>query len=448
MGRLFGTDGVRGIANTELTPHIAFAVGRAFAAHLAARDPAPRVLVGRDTRLSGPMLEGALTAGIASAGVDVYAAGVLPTAAIALLAQRIGAGGVAITASHNPAADNGIKLVGPDGFKLTPKAEESIERTVRQILAGEDTLPLPQGDAVGRIQPYGRAADMYTEALLALSAPDLAGYKVVLDLAHGAAVTVAADLFRRLGASVKTLYAQPDGLNINLHCGATSPGALAEAVVREGADVGFAFDGDADRVIAVDELGRVVDGDHIMAITALHLLAHDRLPERTIVATEYSNMGLQDAVQAAGGRVVTVTAGDRNVVEAMRRGGFTLGGEQSGHIVFLEHSTTGDGLLTALKLCELLQASGGPLSALRDQMRVYPQVLLNVAVRSKAWEGNAKITETLEAVRRELAGHGRLFIRASGTEPVIRILGEGRDATQVRRAVDAVAAAVREELGA
>lgn len=447
MGRLFGTDGVRGVANRDLTPQLALAVGRAFGAYLLKTHAAPRVLVGRDTRLSGPMLEGALAAGLTSVGVEVLLTGVLPTPAVALLAQRQRAAGVAITASHNPAEDNGIKLFGADGFKLSSDAEGAVEETVKELLAGRDRLPAPVGGAVGRIKHYDEAADFYIEALLGTGAPDLSGWKVVLDAANGATVPVAGAFFRRLGATVTELSVQPDGLNINQGCGATRPEFLAEAVGREGADVGFAFDGDGDRVIAVDEKGRVVDGDHILAIVGLHLLASDRLPHGKIVATEYSNLGLVEAMEAAGGGVVIAPAGDRNVMEAMREHSLVLGGEQSGHIVFLEQSTTGDGLLTALRLCEIIVGRGLPLSQLRDQMSVYPQLLVNVPVRTKAWEDNARIVAAIEAARTVLQGKGRLFVRASGTEPVIRIMGEARDEALVRQVVQDVANVVREELG-
>lgn len=448
MGRLFGTDGVRGVANRELTPQLAFAVGRAFAGHVLEQGQGrPCVLVGRDTRLSGPMLEGALVAGIASTGVDVSLAGVTPTPAVALLARKKGAAGVAITASHNPAADNGIKLFGADGFKLSIETEADIEQTVRRILSGNDRLPTPTGGAVGRIAPLAEAAAMYIEALIGHRTLDLSGLHIVLDSAHGATVPVAGELFRRLGATVSDLSVEPDGLNINVKCGATEPAMVAEAVHRLQAHLGFAFDGDGDRVIAVDERGRVVDGDHILAIAALHLLSLGRLPHKTIVATEYSNLGLTEAVEDAGGRVVTAGTGDRNVVQEMRRGGYILGGEQSGHIIFLEESTTGDGLLTALQVCQILKERGLSLSALRDQMRSYPQLLVNVPVRSKEWEENVRVAEVVARVRSELQGEGRLFVRASGTEPLIRIMGEGRDKERVRLGVEEVAAVVREELG-
>lgn len=450
LGKLFGTDGVRGVANRDLTPLLALRLGRAYGIDLVDRvGGRPRVLVGRDTRISGPLLEGALTAGLASSGVDVNSVGVLPTPGVAYLVRHTGAdGGVMISASHNPVEDNGIKFFGSDGYKLDDSAEARLEAAVGTMAAGGDAFPSPIGEAVGRVSPFEDVPRLYAEFLLSTVEIDLSGLKVVLDCGNGAASELAPEVFRRLGADVVPLHVDPNGVNINVACGSTHPQVAQEAVVRHGAHLGFTFDGDADRVIAIDELGRKVDGDQILAFCACHLLKQNRLPERTIAATVYSNLGLTQAIERAGGRVVTTPAGDRYVLEAMRAHGLVLGGEQSGHLIFLEHNTTGDGVLAALQVVKVMQEQALPLSALAGQMKRLPQVLDGVRVREKdGWDQNEAIQRAIAAAERELQGQGRIFVRASGTEPLIRVMGEGPDQQSVERCVAAVCQAIATALG-
>lgn len=446
MGRLFGTDGVRGVANRELSPEIAFQLGRVGAAVLAGHGGRPRVLIGRDTRVSGEMLEAALAAGIASVGADVLRLGIIPTPGVAFLTRALGASAAAmISASHNPVPDNGIKLFAGDGFKLPDAVEDEIERGLQ---AGGDDLPRPAGVEVGRIYEDREAWRQYADFLRGSCQESLAGLSIVVDCAFGAAYAIAPAVLRALGAEVTALNDSPDGARINVHCGSTHPGLLQREVVADGARVGLAYDGDADRVIAVDERGDVVDGDHIMAICALERLSQGDLPKKTIAATVYSNLGLREALRAAGGEVVITPNGDRYVLEAMRREGLAIGGEQSGHIIFLEENTTGDGLLTALKVLGAMVRSGRSLSGLAAQMQTFPQILENVPVSAKdGLAGNGTIGEAVATAEDELAGRGRIFIRASGTENLVRVLAEGPDEEELRRMVDQIAQVVRQELG-
>lgn len=440
MGRLFGTDGVRGIANEALTPELAMALGQSGARQLAGGSRGP-IYVGRDTRISGQMLEAALVAGITSAGVDAVLLGVLPTPAVAHLTRTEHAtAGVMISASHNPVEDNGIKFFYGDGYKLPDETEDRIEAA----LHAEWTRPV--GAGVGRVRHDADAWRRYGAYLVSLGQP-LAGLRVVIDCANGAAYHVAPWVLQQLGATCLVVHAAPNGENINVRCGSTQPESLQEAVPAHQAHIGLAFDGDADRLIAVDEKGELVDGDHILAICGLDMLRAGRLPKQTLAATIYSNMGLQLALQRAGGRVLSTKAGDRYVLEAMRDHGLTLGGEQSGHVIFLEHTTTGDGLLTAIKLMSVQQKAGLPLSELAAQMVSAPQVLKNVRVRSKLWEGNATITAAIDAAQKDLGHTGRLFVRASGTEPLVRVLAEGSDQALVEKAAEQVAAVLQKELG-
>ena len=453
MGRLFGTDGVRGVANRELTPELAFQLGRAAGASLLRRrggSPGrPRVLVGRDTRASGPMLEAALVAGFNSAGVDCLSAGVVPTPGVAYLvrSKNFDAGAV-ISASHNPVADNGIKFFSSSGYKFSDEEESEIERLVTELQQGRDALPRPTGGEVGSSGAAPSLAGEYAEYLKGRFDLDLSGMRIVLDCANGAASALAPDLFRSLGAEVIALHVEPNGVNINVECGSTHPRVLQEAVVKAKADAGFTFDGDADRVLAVDGEGGLLDGDHILVALALDSARRGALPRGRIAVTAYSNMGLRVALAGEGIGVVETPAGDRFVLEAMRREGLGLGGEQSGHVILLEHQTTGDGMLTALALLDVARRSGQTLSALRALMRPFPQVLENVRVqRKEAWKENARVLEAIARGEQALGERGRLFVRASGTEPLVRIMGEGENEEQVRRVVAAVAEVVRAELG-
>ncbi|HEY8393876.1 MAG TPA: phosphoglucosamine mutase [Thermaerobacter sp.] len=452
MGRLFGTDGVRGVANDDLSPELALRLGRAAAAVLAqAAGGRPRVLMGRDTRASGDLLEAALAAGLMSAGADVVPLGVITTPGVAFLTAQLGAtAGAVISASHNPPEYNGIKFFSAEGRKLPDALEEEIESLIAaEPSAGAGAgLPAPVGGAVGRRQPEAAAAERYIEHLRSVVRSDLRGLRVVVDCAHGAAYRLAPEVWRRLGVRLTVLNDRPDGTNINVDCGSTSPEKLAEAVVREGADLGVAYDGDGDRVIAVDERGRVVDGDAILAVLARDLLARDALPHRTVVATVMSNLGLERALAAAGARLVRTKVGDRYVFEAMEAGGYVLGGEQSGHIILRQYAQTGDGILTGLVLADVMVRSGKPLSELASVVQPVPQVLVNVRVaRKDGWEQEPAIRTAIRRAEERLGDAGRVLVRASGTEPLIRVMVEGDDEALVRELAGEIAGAVRHALG-
>lgn len=454
MQRLFGTDGVRGVANIDLTPELSFALGRAAGAVLASRNPIndggrPRLLIGRDTRASGPMLEAALAAGANSVGVDCDLGGVLPTPAVAFLARAKGYdAAVVISASHNPVEDNGIKFFSSGGFKLSDDEEAEIEKAVEAVRGGDDRLPRPTGAQVGSQREATRLAGEYVDFLCRAFPLDLSGVTIAVDCANGAASKIAPAVLKRLGADVVVLNAEPNGANINVECGSTHPHVIAEAVESGKATIGFAFDGDADRLQAVDEGGRVIDGDHILAILASDMMERGTLKNAKIAATTYSNLGLKIALEALGASVVETPAGDRYVLEAMRREDLVLGGEQSGHIILLEHNTTGDGLLTGLALLDVLVRSGKSLRELAQVMKALPQVLENVRVSDKtAINGNEAIRRAIAQAQAALGTNGRIFVRASGTEPVIRVMGEGQDERVVRQVVTQVVEAIQAELG-
>lgn len=446
MARLFGTDGVRGIANQELTPELAFALGRAGAVVLANGSSRPRVLIGRDTRISGQMLEAALVAGVTSAGADAVLVGVVPTPAVAFLTKALKCdAGAMISASHNPVEDNGIKFFASDGFKLPDQVEDEIEALVHQPPNG----PRPIGAEVGRVIERSDALQMYINELCSRVPVNLDGLHIALDCANGAASVCAPEILRRLGARVTVIHNDPDGTNINVECGSTHLESVQTLVKAVGADLGIAHDGDADRIIAIDHRGEVVDGDHILAICGLRLLKQGRLPHNRIAATVYSNGGLVQVFREAGGDVVITAAGDRYVLEAMLKEGLVLGGEQSGHIIFLGDSTTGDGILSALKLLEVMVESGQTLEELARVMPVYPQSLVNVPVRDKnGWNSQPEIAAAVEEAEHQLAPYGRLFVRPSGTEPVIRVMGEHPDRELVEVAVRHVADRISAYLGA
>ncbi len=441
MTKLFGTDGVRGVANRDLTPELALRIGRAAALLLSEKNGPGPVLIGRDPRLSGQMLEGALVAGIASTGLDVILAGVIPTPAVAFLARRFECcGGIMISASHNPLEDNGIKVFGGDGYKLNDEEEGRIES-----LVAADDYPRPIGGAVGRVINKQDAVTLYIEDLKQNVPLNLQGLHVALDCANGATSAYAAGLFRDLGAEVTSSYDQPNGENINLYCGSTYPEKIQQLTKEAGADLGFAFDGDGDRVLAVDERGNFINGDHILAIAGLHLLENDRLPARKVVATAYSNGGLRQAFLANGGDVRYAPAGDRFVLDVMLEEGCILGGEQSGHILFLDNSTTGDGMLTALKLLEIRSIRQKTLAELAQSMEDFPQLLINITVESKAWEESELILAAIKRAEKSLSPGGRLFVRSSGTEPVIRVLGEHPDESLLKEILGEVADVIAAE---
>jgi len=443
MGRLFGTDGVRGVANTELAPEDALLIGRSAVEFFRTKTRRPKLLVGSDPRISSDMLEAALCAGLCSGGADVLRLGVVTTPAVACLIRLNGAdGGAMISASHNPFEYNGIKLFGHDGYKLRDEVEDRIEALFKARRPA--TI---QGSTLGRSETDTEIIDQYIDYLVGTATRNFRGTKVVIDCANGSASAVSPRTFRRLGAEVYAIHNRPDGTNINVDCGSTSPDSLQRAVIERGADVGLAHDGDADRLIAVDENGEITDGDQIMTICGLHMIRKGALKERTVVATVMSNMGLDIAFRKAGGRVIKTRVGDRYVLEEMRHEGYNLGGEQSGHIIFSELGTTGDGILTAIQLLSVMKETGYPLSKLAKQMERLPQVLVNTRVsRLDRFEANAKIAIAIEDAEDELGDRGRVLVRPSGTEPLIRVMVECEDGQQARRIAQNLVDVVKREL--
>ncbi len=429
MGRLFGTDGVRGRANADLTPELALSVARAAASVLADRDGTSRpvAVVGRDPRASGEMLEAAVVAGLASAGAEVLRVGVLPTPAVAFLTARTGADlGVMISASHNPMPDNGIKLFSRGGHKLPDAVEAAIERRIAGQLSAEDTADhRPTGSGVGRVRDLPNAVEDYTDHVLSALRQPLTGLRVVVDCAHGSASRCAPEVYRRAGAEVHVIGGEPDGWNINDGIGSTHLGPLQAAVAATGADIGIAHDGDADRCLAVTADGDLVDGDQILAICALALHESGNLVADTVVATVMSNLGFHHAMRDAGITVATTAVGDRYVLEALRAGGLSLGGEQSGHLVFLDCATTGDGLLTGLALLSRMSATGSSLAELASVVQKLPQVLVNVPVADRlAVAESDDVARAVNAVEAELGESGRVLLRPSGTEQLVRVMVE------------------------
>jgi phosphoglucosamine mutase len=444
VGRLFGTDGVRGRANADLTPELTLAVASAAARVLVAHDDShrPLAVVGRDPRASGEMLEAAVVAGLTAAGADVLLVGVLPTPGVAYLTASFGADlGVVLSASHNPMPDNGIKLFARGGHKLPDDIEAEIEAAVAAGPSGR-----PTGAAVGRVRAADDAAERYLTHLLAALPARLDGVRVVVDCAHGAASAVAPELYRRAGATVTEIAAAPDGLNINDGVGSTHMAVLTRAVRTAGADLGIAHDGDADRCLAVDAGGALVDGDQILAMCALSLREDGRLRENTVVATVMSNLGFHRAMRAADIDVITTAVGDRYVLEALRAHGLSLGGEQSGHVVFTDAATTGDGLLTALHLMARVARTGKPLSELAAVVQRLPQTLVNVRVLDKAAvAASTAVVAAVAQAESELGGGGRILLRPSGTEQLVRIMVEAAtqaDADEIAGRVAAVVGAV------
>ncbi len=446
MARLFGTDGVRGLANVELTPELAFKMGRAATYYFGKEYKRPVFYIGRDTRVSGHMLEAALAAGICSAGGEAVLLGVVPTPAVAYLTRQHGAqAGVVISASHNPYPDNGIKFFAGTGYKLPDAVENELEELID---AEPDRMPRPTADSVGFITTKHDLLTEYVEYAVSTVEQSLQGLKIVLDCANGAAYEAAPAAFRQLGAEVIVLNDCPDGVNINAGCGSTHLQQLQAAVARHKADLGLAHDGDADRCLAVDENGEMIDGDQIMLICALEMLKQNTLAEKTLVATVMSNIGLHQAIKNAGAKVLVTPVGDRYVLEAMLKHNLVLGGEQSGHIIFSQYSTTGDGLITALKLAAALKQSGKKMSVLAKVMTRFPQLLENIRVKSKeGWQENANIAAAIKAGEAELGDNGRILVRPSGTEPLIRVMAEGPSLTDLERIVGSIAAVVRQEQG-
>jgi len=422
MGKYFGTDGIRGVANEALTPELTLRLGRVLGARLRKEFEKPKVLIGRDTRVSGHMLEGALIAGLTSSGVSVMKLGVISTPGVAYLTKNLGvSAGIMISASHNPVQDNGIKVFQADGYKLSDEIEAEIEA----MLDKEDVLSRPIGGEVGSVESFSMGVGKYLSFLKATIDVDFSGFKVALDAAHGSASHLARQLFVDLGAEVVEIGASPDGLNINQACGSTHPEALQELVVKEEADFGFAFDGDADRLIAVDHEGKIVDGDHIMFILGQHLNEEGKLAHGTIVSTVMSNLGFYKAVEACGMKSVATKVGDRYVLEEMRKEGYTFGGEQSGHLIMLDHISTGDGLLSGIQLASVVKKSGKSLADLASDLVKFPQLLENIRVKDKdAIQANPEVLAKIAEVEAEMAGNGRVLVRASGTEQLLRVMVE------------------------
>lgn len=447
MTKYFGTDGVRGIANGELTPELAFKLGRIGSYVLAKEfEGTPKILIGRDTRISGVMLESALLAGILSTGVEVMTLGVISTPGVAYLTRVMNAtGGVMISASHNPMEDNGIKFFGADGYKLTEAQEKEFEELLN---AEEDTLPRPTGADVGSITEYFEGGHKYIQYLKQTVDEDFTDIHVAIDCAHGATSSLATHVFADLEADISTIGASPNGVNINDGVGSTHPEKLAELVKEKEAHIGLAFDGDGDRIIAVDENGNIVDGDKILFILGRYLKSIGRLKADTIVSTIMSNLGFYKAVQKHDMKSVKTAVGDKYVVEEMRENGYNLGGEQSGHIVLLDYNTTGDGLLTGLQLVNIMKVTGKTLSELASEMTVYPQELINVRVTDKhAVTENEKVAAVIAEVEKEMEGNGRVLVRASGTEPLVRVMVEAPTHEECEQYVRKIVEVVQAEMG-
>jgi phosphoglucosamine mutase len=443
LGRLFGTDGVRGLANADLTPELSLSVARAAAGVLADRDGTSRpvAVVGRDPRASGEMLEAAVVAGLTSAGAEVLLAGVVPTPALAHLTAETGADlGVMISASHNPMPDNGIKLFSRGGHKLPDALEAAIERIV---LGGSSESLRPTGADIGRVRALPDAAERYARHVLSTVDQPLTGLRLVVDCAHGAAAATAPEIYRRAGATVHAIGDAPDGWNINDGIGSTHLGPLIEAVRAQGADLGIAHDGDADRCLAVTAAGEVVDGDAILAVCALALHERGALKDDTVVATVMSNLGFHHTMRDAGISVHTTAVGDRYVLEALRDRGLSLGGEQSGHLVFLDHATTGDGLLTGLALLSRMRATGASLAELASVVHRLPQTLINVPVTDRmAVSESDEVAQAVNAVEEELGGRGRVLLRPSGTEQLVRVMVEAPTQEQADEVANRLAGVV------
>ncbi len=443
MPGYFGTDGVRGVANQLLTPELAVRLARAHGSWLFRQYGRCRVLIGADTRVSSNMLECAYASGLASSGIDSVLIGVIPTPGVAWLTQQGDyRGGVMISASHNPVPDNGIKLFGEDGFKLN----DEVSRQLEEWMDGVE-LPRPTGIEVGRIEWQIQGRQAYLQHLKGLCPEGLTGLKVVLDCAHGAACELAPRLFRELGAEVVEMHSQPDGARINVECGSTHLRGLAQAVLEHGAAVGIAFDGDADRCLGIDEKGQTVDGDRMLLMFGRMLQGRQELPGQEIVATVMSNFGLEVALRELGIGLVRANVGDRYVLEEMQKRGCPLGGEQSGHLIFLQHCTTGDGLLCGLRLAQYLKLRATPLSALVGEFPALPQKLVNVPATRKERLGNdATITEAIEKVTSQLGQRGRLLVRPSGTEPLVRLMAEGPSESELDQLLEALRIVVAERL--
>lgn len=449
MLKYFGTDGVRGVANAGLTPEMAFKLGRD-GGYVLTKDKKDgeraKVLVSRDTRISGQMLEYALISGLLSVGIEVLEVGVITTPGLSYLVRAQGAdAGVQISASHNPVEDNGIKFFGSDGLKLSDAKEEEIEKLIDAL---EDKLPRPSAEGLGTVTNYHEGASKYLQFIENTLPEELSGIKVVVDGANGAASALISRLFADMGVDFTTIATHPDGLNINDHVGATHTKKLQEEVVKQGAQLGLAFDGDADRCIAVDENGNEVDGDHIMYVIGSYLADHGRLKKDTIVTTVMSNLGFTKALERRGLKNIRTQVGDRYVSEEMRANGYNLGGEQSGHVIISDYHNTGDGMITGLHLLYVMKDTGKSLSELLSDFKEYPQRLINVPVENKKdWKEHKRITEAIEKVEKELSDEGRIFVRPSGTQSLLRVMTEAPTQELADKYCEEVAKVVEEEMG-
>jgi len=442
MGVLFGTDGVRGIANKDLTPELAYKLGKAGAFSLSNGKCGSNFILGRDTRISGGMLASALIAGMCSVGINVIDCGVLPTPAVAHLTKVTGAsGGVMISASHNPFEDNGIKFFQSGGLKLEDEMQSEIENLVNDDCK---TVPVVYGSSVGRIYDGGKYITHYIEYITNSVNADLSGLKIAIDCANGATSHVAEMVFRNLGANVSVFFNEPDGININAGCGSTHPEALSKIVVEDGYDAGLAYDGDGDRLIAIDEQGNILDGDYIMAICGLYMAQKGDLRNNTVVASIMSNMGLEIALKKQGISMLRTKVGDRYILEELLKGDYNFGGEQAGHIIFKDYMVTGDGIFTSLYLTSILARKGRHLSELGSVMEKLPQVLVNVKVSNKeSYNKSDNFKKVLFEAEKKLRNTGRILVRPSGTEPIVRVMVEGVDVNEIQEIANAVANAMK-----
>ena len=446
MTKYFGTDGIRGIANKDLTPELAFEVGRA-GAFILTGGKKGKILIGKDTRASGDMLEASLIAGITSIGLDVVTLGVVPTPAVAYLTREYKAiAGIVISASHNPGEYNGIKFFNQDGLKL----DDSVEDEIEAILNKEVEVDLrPTGKDIGRVSTHADGAHDYKEFLKKSINIDLKGIKVVMDCGNGALSQIGPETIKELNGEVVYVHDSPNGMNINDNCGSTNPAIIQDLVKEHGADIGISFDGDADRIIAVDEKGNIIDGDHILAICATHLKENNMLNKDTVVGTVMTNMGLDIYLKELGLNIVKTKVGDRYILEEILKEGYSLGGEQSGHIIFLDYNTTGDGLATALHLLEVLRSSGKTMSELSIVMKDYPQILENAVVpndKKYNYLENKEIKEEIEKIEEHFHGTGRVVIRPSGTEPLVRVMIEGESQEEIEKIAKNLASLIEDRL--
>lgn len=447
MGKLFGTDGVRGIANKDLSPELAYKLGRIGGYFLTRGKKRPKMVVGMDTRISGDMLEGALSSGLNSAGVDVLYLGILPTPAVARMIKILEAdGGVMITASHNPVEYNGIKFFNEQGLKLTDAIEDSIEE---YILNNIDIDFLPVSGDIGRKIKIENPVRKYMDFLKDTIDVDLKGIKIAVDCGNGGVYKAAPELLQELGAQVYVIHNDPNGININVNCGSTKPEEIQKLVLETGADVGLSFDGDADRLIAADENGNIIDGDHVLAICGSHMKEKGLLKSNTIVGTVMTNMGLDMCLKERNINIVKTKVGDRYVLEEMLKGHHSIGGEQSGHIIFLDYNTTGDGLLTAIQLISVMKEKNTKLSKLAGMMKVMPQVLVNAHVseeKKKSYLDDEVIKNKIEEIEEFFHGNGRVLIRPSGTEPLVRVMIEGENQEELNHYANELAKLIEERL--